>query len=106
MFKLNGTSYDESKLTQQGAKLLGLLQQAQQELNQIEIRKELTQAAQQGLIDQLKPLLPEPAPTTSLPLQKATGQASEKIPTTPAEMPKEAPACFPVNIPSEILEKP
>ena len=105
VFQLNGSNYDSSKLSPEGQQVLGLLTEAQNELSRLENRKALFQAAQQQLINQLKPLLPAPIASQPTDDAEVLGCASDQIPTTPAEKPQEKPAPFPNNIPEEIRAK-
>lgn len=101
-FTLNGANYDGSQLPPEGQRVLGLLNEAQAELARLETRKALLQAAQQQLISQLKPLLPDPIPSQRVGAVGILGHASDQIPTTPVEKPAEEPAPLPDNIPDEI----
>ena len=106
LFTLNGANYDGSQLPPEGQQVLTLLTEAQNELARLETRKALLQAAQQQLINQLKPLLPPPIPSQPAGAVGILGRASKEIPTTPVEKPEEEPAPFPDNIPEEIRAKP
>ena len=99
LFTLNGAQYDGSQLPPEGQRLLGLITEAQSELARLETRKSLLQAAQQQLIAQLKPLLPAPSHTGIL------GQASDVIPTTPAQKPEQEPSPLPDNLPAAVRAK-
>ena len=99
VFNLNGVAYDGSKLPPEGHQLLGLLNEAQNELSRLENRKVLLQAAQIQLIRQLTPLLPPPIPTQQAGASGIQGHASQDIPTTPVEKPENEPAPFPDNHP-------
>ena len=101
-FTLNGANYDGSQLPPEGQRVLALLNEAQAELSRLETRKALLQAAQQQLINQLKPLLPAPIPSQPAGAVGILGHASDQIPTTPVQKPAEEPAPFPDNIPDEI----
>jgi len=98
LFTLNGAQYDGSQLPPEGRSLLGLITEAQGELARLEIRKSLLEAAQRQLIAQLKPLLPAPTPSHT----GILGQASDGIPTTPAEKPEQEPSPLPGNLPAAI----
>jgi hypothetical protein len=102
VFNLNGANYDSNQLPPEGQQLMALLREAQAELNQLEIRKALLQAAQQQLIGKLKPLLPAPIPTQPDGAVGILGHCSDQIPTTPAERPSEEPAPFPSSVPEHI----
>ena len=102
LFTLNGTNYDGNQLPPEGQRVLALLNEAQTELARLETRKALLQAAQQQLINQLKPLLPAPIPSQPAGAVGILGHASDQIPTTPVEKPAEEPAPFPEEIPEEI----
>lgn len=101
-FTLNGANYDGSQLPPEGQRVLALLNEAQAELVRLETRKALLQAAQQQLINQLKPLLPAPIPSQLAGAVGILGHASDQIPTTSVQKPGEEPAPFPANIPDEI----
>lgn len=105
LFTLNGANYDGSQLPPEGQQLLALLTEAQTELARLETRKALLQAAQQQLINQLKPLLPPPIPSQPAGAVGILGHASDQIPTTPVEKPELEPAPFPDTIPEEIRAK-
>lgn len=102
LFNLNGAIYDGTKLSPEGKQLLGLLNEAQNELSRLENRKALLQAAQQQLINQLKPLLPPLTPDETAGALNILGHASKEIPTTPAEKPEEQASQFPVDTPEQI----
>ncbi|KZR78322.1 hypothetical protein [Prochlorococcus marinus] len=104
-FILNGASYDSSQLSPEGKQLFGLLAEAQNELARLENRKSLLLAAQQKLINDLKALLPAPITLQPDGADKILGKASDEIPTTTVEKPKDEPAPFPDNIPEEIRAK-
>ena len=106
IFNLNGANYDGNQLPPEGQKVLALLNEAQAELARLETRKALVQAAQQQLINQLKPLLPPPIPSQPAGAMGILGHASDQIPTTPVEKPDEEPAPFPDNIPEAIRATP
>lgn len=101
LFTLNGAQYDGSQLPPEGQRLLGLITEAQSELARLETRKSLLQAAQQQLIAQLKPLLPAPTPSHT----GILGQASDVIPTTPAQKPEQEPSPLPDNLPAAVRAK-
>lgn len=98
-FSLNGSQYDITQLTPQGRQLLNLLTEAQNELVRLDSRKELVKAAQQHLISQLKPLLPQPIKKNPTEASAVLGQASKEIPITPIEELNDKPASMPDNIP-------
>lgn len=106
LFNLNGLNYDSSQLPPEGRHLLGLLNAAQTELTHIDVQKALLQAAQQELINQLKPFLPTPFPNQPSQSVGIIGSASEEIPTTPAKKPNEEVAPFPNNLPKAMKIKP
>ena len=99
-FRLNGVDYVAADLSAEGQRLVALLNQAQQEIARLQGQLALIQAGQQQVLEQLKPLLPAPAPSNGGPA--VLGQASAQIPTTPVEQPAEEPAPFPDNIPDAI----
>ena len=103
---INGAQYDGSQLPPEGKKLVALLQEAQNEIARLEIRRELLQASQQQLLNLLKPLLPEPNQGTNPPAVKVLGEASATIPTTPVTPPDEQPAPFPENLPEAFRARP
>lgn len=103
---INGAQYNISQLTAEGQKLVALLQEAQNELGRLEVRRELLQASQQQLLNLLKPLLPEPIPTSNVPTVQALGEPSVTIPTTPVTPPDEQPAPFPENLPEAFRANP
>jgi len=96
-FNLNGVNYDASQLPPEGQRLIALVGEAQKELAQLETRQLLLRAARQQLINELKPLLPQPGNTPGI-----LGQASDRIPTTPVEKPQQEPAPLPDALPKEI----
>ena len=102
LFTLNGMNYDSSQLPPEGKRLLALLTEAQTQSSQLETRKALLQAAQQQLISQLKPLLPATAPGPANTTSAILGQASNEIPTTPADKPDQEPSPLPDSLPAEI----
>lgn len=99
MFNLNGNNYDSNQLSEEGKQILSLLTEAQNELKHLETQKSLLQAAQQELINRLKPMLPDPVSPTPYGSAEILGEASAQIPTTPAEKPKSDPKPFTSNIP-------
>ena len=102
VFNLNGIDYDSTQLSSEGKQVFALLQEAQSELNQLDVRKALLQAAQQQLIGKLKPLLPAPIPSQPDGAVGILGHGSDQIPTTTVERPSEEPASFPSSIPEQI----
>ena len=58
-FSLNGEKYNTDELSTEANQLLTLINEAQNEISQIETKKVLLSLAQQQLIAQLKPLLPK-----------------------------------------------
>lgn len=106
MFNLNGKNYDRNQLSEEGKQILQLLTEAQNEVKRIETQKSLLQAAQQELINRLKPLLPDPIYATPKSAAGIRGEASNEIPTTPTEKPEEEPAPFTDNIPEHFRLQP
>lgn len=102
IFTLNNCEYDLEKLCQDGKYIIGLINSCQAELEQIETKKLLMQAAQQQLINQLKPLLKGAEANSFTGQLGIIGNASVEIPSTDAKKPTEHPAPFPENIPDEI----
>lgn len=100
-FDLNGSVYDTNKLTPEGKRLIALITEAQTEMGRIDTKKTLMQAAQQQLITQLKPLLPEPETVKHETIQ-ILGQASSEIPTTSVNQPNQNPEPLPKNTPASI----
>ena len=99
---LNGVNYEKDDLPKEGQEIVDLLKEAQIKLNEIETQRQLLQAAQQQLINELKPILSEvdkSKPNTDI---IVSGQASKNIPTTPTEIPEEIPAPFLKQIPDSI----
>ncbi len=96
---INGSHYEVSQLSQEGKKLVALLTEAQNELERLDVRRELLQASQQHLLSLLKPLLPAPIQPTANQGSKVLGKASDVIPTTPVTPPDTNPAPFPKNLP-------
>jgi len=105
LFTLNGAQYDGNHLPKEGKHLLGLITEAQNELIRLETRKALLQAAQQQLINQLKPLMPSPIHSQPPDTVGIIGSASMEIPTTPVEKPDKHPASLPDNLPEAIKSK-
>lgn len=105
-FTINGAHYDVSQLSHEGQKLVALLNEAQNELGCLDIRRELLQASQQHLLSLLKPLLRAPIQQTNEPAVKVLGKASETIPSTTVTPPNEQPAPFPENLPDAFRAKP
>lgn len=96
---INGTHYDISQLSPEGQKLVALLNEAQNELSRLEIRRELLQAGQQHLLNLLKPQLTKQIQPISSQAVNVFGKASNTIPTTPVTPPDGQPAPFPENLP-------
>ena len=105
LFSINDAQYDATQLPPEGQRLYKLLGDAQNELTRLETQKALLQAAQQELINQLKPLLPKTQQTIGTESNGVQGHASKQIPTTPAIKPEGEPAAFPQNIPNAIRRK-
>lgn len=104
-FTLNGVNYDKSELPKEGQEVVDLLKEAQIELNKIETRRQLLHAAQQQLINELKPIIAEVEKLKGYTGITITGQASQKIPTTQVEIPEELPAPFPEEIPDSFKKE-
>lgn len=104
IFTLNGSQYDSSQLPKEGQQLLSLINETQNQLNQLETKKILMQAAQQQLIEQLKPYLQRANAKNPVGQLGILGTASLEMPTTPTIKPIESPSPFPDNIPSEIRQ--
>ena len=102
IFTLNGCEYDLEKLSQEGKYIVELINTSQTELDQLERKKILMQAAQQQLISQLKPLLAGAEANKMNGQLGIIGDASVEIPTTEAKKPVESVAPFPETIPDEI----
>ncbi|MBM5809016.1 MAG: hypothetical protein FJ051_04225, partial [Cyanobacteria bacterium M_surface_9_m1_291] len=64
-FRLNGVDYDTASLSAEGQRLVALLNQAHAEQTRLQGQLVLMQAAQQQLLEQLKPLLAAPAPAAA-----------------------------------------
>ena len=106
ILSINGAQYDITQLPAEGQKLVVLLKEAQNEIDRLEIRRELLQASQQQLLNLLKPQLPHPIQATNPQAVKVLGEASATIPTTPVTPPDEQPAPFPENLPEAFRAKP
>lgn len=106
MFNLNGNNYDSNQLSEEGKQILSLLTEALNELKHLETQKSLLQAAQQELINRLKPMLPDPVSPTPHGSAEILGEASAEIPTTPAKKPKNNPTPFTSNIPEAYRAQP
>ena len=103
-FTLNNVSYDSSQLSKEGQNIFQLLREAQNELVKLETQKALLQAAQQQLINELKPFLAEikkNQPTTP----SVLGEASSEIPETDAIKPEKEPLSMPENLPQTIKKR-
>ena len=105
IFRLNNIEYNTNHLNEEAKRLLTLINESQKELNRVETQKTLLEAARQQLIDQLKPLLPDPGMMQQTGASGILGQASDRIPTTNVEKPNQEPSSFPENIPSTIVAK-
>lgn len=103
---INGNHYDVSTLSTEGQKLVALLNEAQNEVQRLDIRRELLQASQQQLLSLLKPLLPAPHQPSPDSKSKAYGNASNSIPTTPITPADDQPAPFPENLPEAFRAQP
>lgn len=101
-FSLNGENYNTNELSAEANHLLSLINEAQNEINQIETKKVLMSLAQQQLIGQLKPLLPKRAQNSRSQNLGIIGNASIEIPTTPARKPESQIPTFPEDTPKEI----
>ena len=106
LFTLNGTTYDITQLPPEGQKLVGLLKAAQDELNRLDIRRELFQSSQQHLLSLLKPILVHATTPTDTGAAKVFGKASPNIPPTPVTPPDGQPAPFPENLPETFRARP
>ena len=101
-FNLNGIEYDGNLLSEDGKKILELLNYTQEKMNDLEMKKSILIASRQHLIDQLKCILPEPSSNTRKHEVFASGAASDKIPSNTVEKPENRPVNFPKNIPDII----
>lgn len=105
LFTLNGAQYDSNHLPTDGKQIYGLLNEAQNEMKKLETRKALLIAAQQHLINQLKPLLPAPIVSQTQDAGITMGRTSTEIPTSPTEKPVKEPVPLPDNLPEMIKSK-
>ena len=105
MFTLNNETYESSQLSPEGQQVLVLLKEAQSELAKLETHKALLMAAQQQLINQLKPLLPTPIPNDVGMVMNSQGQASNVIPSTSTKKPETMPEHLPKNLPEDLRTK-
>ncbi len=106
LITINGENYDADQLSSDGQRLLSLISEAQNELARLETQQALLKAAQQQLIQQLKPLLPPilPKPAASG-AQGILGEASDTIPTTSVEKPDKEPSPLPDEMPESVRAK-
>ena len=100
-FNFNDSTYYSKDLSDEGKRVLIMIQECQKEIAKLETKNAILQAANQKFIEQLKTYLPEPI-TQKTGQFGVTGTASNDIPTTSAYVPDIKPASMPKNIPREI----
>ena len=107
LFTINNQNYDADQLSPEAQRLLGLISATQNEMARLETQKTLMNAAQQQLINQLKPHLPEAVPNNvSARPVVLLGEASDQIPTTSVKKPDKEPSPLPDGIPESVKSKP
>lgn len=107
LITINNQNYDADQLSPEGQRLLSLISAAQNEISRLETQKMLMNAAQQQLINQLKPHLPEAVPNNvSASAVGILGEASDQIPTTSVKKPDQEPSPLPDGIPESVKAKP
>ena len=106
LITVNGNHYDADQFSPEGQRLVRLITEAQSEMARLETKQMLLNAAQQQLVQQLKPLLPQMvSDKASSGNVEILGEASDQIPTTSVEKPDKEPSPLPDAMPDSVRSK-